>query len=494
MLVNIPLQVAVVAPVAAYAMIHVIMAWAKSRNDLEIVAVEPAPAPAKRGLALRLIGQIEKRIFASRMAPAAPAPDHLPRLEADEPLDLVVTLGGAQAPTELVARARLGAIVVDTDAEPAFFDAADRHVSTAFAIRRPGADTAFAFGRIETMPYWTWAQDHLNSKALAYLKRIVSHVAQARALPAERAMPQNLRQDRPGPDKVIGYGLAAAARIVRALAMRPFKRQMRWRVRIAEGAWPNVDLTKAIEVPNEPGHLLADPFVLHHNGRDLLFVEDCDDITARGFLTVYEIKDGRALRLGEALREPFHLSYPFVFEFEGRVLMVPETGSIGEIRVYEAQNFPLDWKPVATLMKDVCAVDTGLFERDGKWWMLTNIDSAGISSYADELHLFWADHPLSEAWTPHPMNPIRFDPKVARNGGFLRTGDKIYRVAQNQDFQFYGRSITVFEIVTLTETNYEEHEVAAYGPEIATGMDGLHHLNSNGRYTVFDIGRYEAMR
>jgi hypothetical protein len=475
-------------------MTHALLAWAKARQDLEIVAIEPAPAAQPDGPLLRLIDKVERRIFASRMTRPAPKPDALPGRDKGGPLDLVVTLGGAQAPPDLTARARFGAISLDMDAPPAFFDVANKNVATAFAIRRPNAENAFVFGRIETTAYWTWARDHLNSKALAYLQRILAHIADARDLPAERAMPQAFRQDRPGPDKVISYGFAAAARIVRALAMRPFKRQMRWRVRIAEGGWPNVDLSKAIEAPNRPGHFLADPFVFSHNDRDLLFVEDYDEQTALGYLAVYEIKNGRAVLLGDALREPFHLSYPFVFEFEGRVLMVPETGSIGEIRVYEAQNFPLDWKPVATLMKDVRAVDTALFERDGKWWMLTNIDSAGINSYADELHLFWAEHPLSQTWTPHPMNPVRFDPLVARNGGLLRNGDKIYRVAQKQDFQFYGRSIIVFEIVTLTETDYEEREVAAYGPEIEPGMEGLHHISSNGRYTVFDIGRHESLR
>jgi hypothetical protein len=471
-----------------------LLAWVQGRSDVAIVALDETAPTEKLGALAELVHRLEARAFRSRLAKTAPAPANRPGPDDGGPIDLVIALGLAQPMPGQLARASLGGLQLDLGAAPGFWAIAARNVSTAFAIRRLDSGAVITLGRMETTPYWSTNRANLIVKALAYLKRQVIAIAATRVLPAAVAEVDGPRQDRPGPDAAVAYAARAAMRIGRALALRPLRRYQRWRVRVAPGGWRDLNPALAAEIPNRPGHFLADPFLLHHNGRDLLFVEDFDDTTNLGFLAVYELKDGRAEHLGEVLREPFHLSFPFVFEYEGRVLMVPETGSIGEIRVYEAQDFPLNWKPVATLMKGVHACDTMLFPRDGKWWMLTNIDSAAIISYADELHLFWADHPLSDNWTPHPMNPVRFDPRFARNGGLLRDGDTLFRVAQKQDFLYYGRSITVFEIVTLNETVYEERAVKTLGPDFDARFSGLHHLHSNGRYTVFDVARHEPLR
>ena len=45
------------------------------------------------------------------------------------------------------------------------------------------------------------------------------------------------------------------------------------------------------------------------------------------------------------LKEKFHLSFPWVFTDAGKVYMVPETGTDGSIRVYEATDDTLTrWK------------------------------------------------------------------------------------------------------------------------------------------------------
>jgi len=41
-----------------------------------------------------------------------------------------------------------------------------------------------------------------------------------------------------------------------------------------------------------------------------------------------------------ALAKPFHLSYPFLLEQNGDVLMVPESHKAGEIALYRAHAFP----------------------------------------------------------------------------------------------------------------------------------------------------------
>ena len=92
--------------------------------------------------------------------------------------------------------------------------------------------------------------------------------------------------------------------------------------------------------------------------------------------------------------------------------MCPETSEMKDIRLYRCLDFPLKWELEKTLIKDVSAVDSNIFEFNEKWWMLTNIDSSNSGEHCSELHLFYSSD-LRANWKPHPLNPIIFDSKTA---------------------------------------------------------------------------------
>ncbi len=71
------------------------------------------------------------------------------------------------------------------------------------------------------------------------------------------------------------------------------------------------------------------------------------------------------------------MSFPFLFRYDGALYMCPESLESGEIRVYRCTDFPQRWTHVATLMTGVPAVDTMLFEHEGRWWMMTCLDLRG---------------------------------------------------------------------------------------------------------------------
>ena len=70
--------------------------------------------------------------------------------------------------------------------------------------------------------------------------------------------------------------------------------------------------------------------------------------------------------------------------------MCPETSEMKDIRLYRCLDFPLKWELEKTLIKDVSAVDSNIFEFNEKWWMLTNIDSSDSGEHCSELHLFYS--------------------------------------------------------------------------------------------------------
>ena len=44
------------------------------------------------------------------------------------------------------------------------------------------------------------------------------------------------------------------------------------------------------------------------------------------------------------LVEEFHLSYPVIFDFDGRKYMMPEANESNQLLLYECEQFPYKWK------------------------------------------------------------------------------------------------------------------------------------------------------
>ena len=56
------------------------------------------------------------------------------------------------------------------------------------------------------------------------------------------------------------------------------------------------------------------------------------------------LEEGRAQRLGIVLDEPFHLSYPQVFQWQGAWYMTVESAGARRVSLYRATDFPLRWE------------------------------------------------------------------------------------------------------------------------------------------------------
>ena len=259
--------------------------------------------------------------------------------------------------------------------------------------------------------------------------------------------------------------------------------------------WQSSVLWRSNIIANPPYRFLADPFVFRHGDFDVCFVEDYDFRTSRGKISVFKISGNKYEELGSALDEPFHLSYPFIFTVDNELYMCPETGEIREIRLYKCTEFPLRWSFHKTLIKDVSAVDTNIFFSKDRWWLLTNIDSSEIGECCSELHIFYSDAFDSDAWTPHAKNPVIFDSERARNGGFFRDGEKLFRVFQRQGFDKYGESMGIAQIKDLGTETYSEETVSRIEPRFAPKIIGTHTFSYYNGLLAIDflkVGRVKA--
>ena len=115
------------------------------------------------------------------------------------------------------------------------------------------------------------------------------------------------------------------------------------------------------------------------------------------------------------LERDYHLSYPFLIEQDGQLLMIPETAQNGSVEVYRCIDFPLRWKLEKVLLQGVRCVDPTFHRGPDRWWMFANAAAPGSRMFDDELHLFHAESLLGE-WQPHRRNPVKSDARCSRPG------------------------------------------------------------------------------
>ncbi|HPG41243.1 MAG TPA: hypothetical protein PLP19_08025 [bacterium] len=231
----------------------------------------------------------------------------------------------------------------------------------------------------------------------------------------------------------------------------------------------------------------ADPHVIFRGNYYYIFIEEYMYKSRKGHISVIKMDDkGNYEQPVKVLDRPYHLSYPFVMEYENDYYMIPESKANRTIEVYKCQRFPDMWEPFKVLMKDIAAADATLFYHNNKWWMFVNIVENPGASVLDELFLFYADTPFSESWTPHPRNPIVSDVTSARPAGKIFTWkNDIYRPSQNS-IRGYGYGIKMNKILTLDENDYQEIEVTSIEPNWDKKIKGVHTFNHENKLSIID--------
>jgi hypothetical protein len=229
----------------------------------------------------------------------------------------------------------------------------------------------------------------------------------------------------------------------------------------------------------------ADPFIIEHRGRSYIFFEDFRYALGKAVISCMQIDfSGRVSRPLTVLDGPDHLSYPFVFNLDGDVYMIPETSARGRVELYRAVEFPNEWQLERVLIEQP-ASDATLWEQDGTFWLFANLSARMRRLPCEDLHIFFADS-LDGAWIPHPMNPVVADVAGARPGGrlFLDEG-RLIRPAQDCS-SGYGSGLVLKHVTSLTRRDYQEEVLTTLSPGIA-GSIGTHHLDHDRHFEVMDV-------
>jgi len=312
--------------------------------------------------------------------------------------------------------------------------------------------------------------------------------------------------DAPPPDlrelPAVAFGMPDPLRLA-ALCVRTVSRVVRRRVRKLFGhdEW-FIATRHAAEVPLEASEVVAalleappprplrnpreasraDPFALDRDGSTFLFFEEMHG-AAPGRIVVAEVgPDGFRNKPMPCLVLDHHVSYPFVFEHDGAVYLLPESSAVRRVDLYRATRFPSEWELERTLLHEISAVDPTLVRHNGRWWLFVGVFTRGASP-SEELALFHAES-LADEWVPHPENPIVADVRCARPAGpVFRVGNDLVRPAQDSS-RGYGSSISLRRIVSLTPERYREEPLGTLG---AGWLDGAHATHTYGRSRLVEV-------
>lgn len=219
----------------------------------------------------------------------------------------------------------------------------------------------------------------------------------------------------------------------------------------------------------------ADPFLLSVDEKYYFILAE-EYPFYLGIGRIVELKiDKKTMRLVKrkiVIEEPYHLSYPFVWDKS----IVPEAYRSGGCYAYQVPELS------KTLLMPHGLIDqTFLVYNDKEWIFATDIDNAlsGLKIYYRAVG--------TSGWHAHAKNPVKIDIHTARPGGhFFSVKGKLYRPVQDSE-KLYGHKIRIMQVDKLSEEEFSETEVAEFSSEKFPPYHyGFHTFNVENGFVVVD--------
>jgi hypothetical protein len=263
-----------------------------------------------------------------------------------------------------------------------------------------------------------------------------------------------------------------------------------WRFVDDGGVWKSHTLAGAPwnDIADPGFRFYADPFPYTFGGKTFVFVEEFDHRDGKGAISAIPFDErGQIGPAKSVLSEPWHLSYPFLFEYRGEVWMIPESSEDKKISLYRADPFPSQWTFEVDIIDDTDAHDASLLQFAGKLWIFATVRDE-LGGAMDSLSIFFADE-LFGPWSAHPRNPVLIDAGGARQAGqFHQCEGKLWRPVQDCRGG-YGRALGLAEVTTLDEHDFNQVVHTVLRPDVSWPGRRLHTLNRFGRLECIDGSR-----
>lgn len=232
-------------------------------------------------------------------------------------------------------------------------------------------------------------------------------------------------------------------------------------------------------IKNSVRYWAADPFLFEHNGDIYIFAELYDYFKRRGVIGFYKLNGKKRGKWIPVISEDYHMSYPYIFEKDGQVYIMPESNASNTLYLYRAINFPYKWEKFTVIRQDMKLADTTLFGCNEKIFALT-FDVASPKNPG--LMLLDIEEKTNDKTLCLESVELR------RPAGKVLPNN--IRPAQNCTDD-YGKGI-IFYLYSLKDDEYSEKEIQRVFPEDLSYsqdiyLDGMHTYNRLDNYEVIDV-------
>lgn len=227
----------------------------------------------------------------------------------------------------------------------------------------------------------------------------------------------------------------------------------------------------------------ADPFLFEYKGEVYIFAELYDYIHSRGSIGYCKWNGKKFGKWKQIILESYHLSYPYVFEKNGQVYIMPESGADKTLYLYHAVNFPNQWEKGESLRENVVYGDTTPFMWKEHNYALT-YDVKDENKY--ELVLLDMEDSKND-YTLADINNINMRRPA---GKMLKIGEAYVRPAQ-KCVDDYGEGL-IFYKCKCEQGRYSEEDIEMILPQELKYskmilLDGMHTYNISNHFEVIDL-------
>ena len=291
----------------------------------------------------------------------------------------------------------------------------------------------------------SWLHTNHLRNLVSYCKAIASHIdsgifSQTLA-DAHSQIVEDVKNDSLIISWIKYFGITVGRFLVKALRRSLHLDSHKWSVHF------KVSGADIVDIPNPRGACLADPFLLALANQSFIVFERYNYKSNRGSIWGAQISKSGPIELHPVLAEPFHLSFPFVFAFGGKVWLMPEATESGGTRLYEItleagrlqSKFVRKYEELPPLVDPVvrkCA--------DGSWELTGSPDFSGTSDYSSCSQTWVAHNPVIGPWEPLKKG-LTINSSFGRNAGLIETRTSAFTVRQIHGFDSYGLSISAEE-------------------------------------------------
>ena len=229
----------------------------------------------------------------------------------------------------------------------------------------------------------------------------------------------------------------------------------------------------------EGGKSHADPFIFRSDDKKLhVIYEEFSMIDPKKYgkiaLSILS-EDFNPCFNKEILDSKIHSSYPFVFSENNKTYVIPESSQRGKVSCYQFDFVNKCLINERIIIDNLPLLDSTIFKYNNKFWLFATLADHKFDH--SRLYIYYADSLFGE-YKPHIKNPVKQGLNGTRPAGNIITVDnEIYRPAQNCK-EYYGKSLTINKIITLSENEFKEEaylEITA--DKKSNYSEGIHTIN-----------------